>query len=293
MTARRVVVVGDVMLDVLVKATAPIARTSDTPSRIRIGRGGAGANLAASLASCGYDVVYVGACGDDAARQIFVDGLLDSGVTASLQVTGTATGVVVALVGDDGQRSMLTDRGANPLLDESFVLAQLADPFDHLHVSGYTLLDASTRGAGAAALRRARDSGRSSSVDVCSVGPLVEITSEVFLVAAREASMLFANEEEALTLSGATDVDGALEELSRAFGEVVITRGALGAVASHASDRAVVDSQSDVVIDTTGAGDAAAGAYLGARLQGETLERSLTRAMAASAKVVRALGSRG
>ena len=152
MTARRVVVVGDVMLDVLVKATAPIARTSDTPSRIRIGCGGAGANLAASLASCGYDVVYVGACGDDAARQIFVDGLLDSGVTASLQVTGTATGVVVALVGDDGQRSMLTDRGANPLLDESFVLAQLADPFDHLHVSGYTLLDASTRGAGAAAL---------------------------------------------------------------------------------------------------------------------------------------------
>ncbi len=293
MTGRRVVVVGDVMLDVLVKPTAPIAPTSDTPSRVRIGRGGSGANLAASLAAFGHDVVYVGACGDDVVRQVFVDGLRDSGVAAALQVTGTATGVVVALVGDDGQRTMLTDRGANSLLDESFVLAQLAEPFDHLHVSGYTLLDASTRGTGAAALRRARESGRSSSVDVCSVGPLVEITPEVFLVAAREASMLFANEEEALTLSGAGDVDGALEKLSRAFGEVVITRGPLGAVARHARDGAVVDAQSDVVVDTTGAGDAATGAYLGARLNGEALEVSLTRAMAASATVVRGLGSRG
>jgi sugar/nucleoside kinase (ribokinase family) len=169
----------------------------------------------------------------------------------------------------------------------------LAAPFDHLHVSGYLLLDASTRAAGTAALRRARESGCSSSVDVCSVGPLVEITPEVFLAAAREASMLFANEEEALALSGAIDADGALESLSRAFAEVVITRGALGAVASHAGDRAVVDSQSDVVIDTTGAGDAATGAYLGARLDGETIEESLRRAMAASAKVVRGLGSRG
>jgi ribokinase len=292
-TGRRVVVVGDVMLDVLVQPTGPPAPTSDTPSRIRISHGGAGANLAASLASCGHDVVYVGACGDDAARQIFADALRNSGVTASLQVTGTATGVVVALVGDDAQRSMLTDRGANSLLDESFVSSQLARQFDHLHVSGYTLLDPSTRGVGVAALRRARDLGRSSSVDVCSVGPLIEVTAQVFLVAAREASMLFANEEEALALSGASDCDDALETLSRAFSEVVITRGPLGALAACGAVTAAAVTQSDVVIDTTGAGDAAAGAYLGSRLNGDPLDVSLSRAMAASAKVVRGFGAHG
>jgi sugar/nucleoside kinase (ribokinase family) len=286
------VVVGDVMLDVIVKPLAPVAPTSDTPARVRVGRGGAAANLAVSLAACGHHVVFVGACGDDAASQIFHDGLVDAGVVVRLQVTESATGVVVALVGNDAQRAMLTDRGANPLLAESFVEEALGEPFDHLHVSGYTLLDPATRGVGTTALRRAREAGRSSSVDVCSVAPLGDITPEVFLVAAREASMLFANEEEALALSSARDSREALETLSRDFGEVVITRGPLGAMASHGAARAEARSQSDEVVDTTGAGDAATGAFLGARLSGESLEGALERAMAASARVVRGLGSR-
>ena len=293
MTGRRVVVVGDVMLDVVVKPIGSIAPTSDTPARVRISRGGSGANLAASVAACGHHVIYVGSCGADAARAVFVGALTDAEVATALKVTDAATGVVVAVIADDGQRAMLTDRGANPLLDEEFVLAQLRDPFDHLHVSGYTLLDAATRSVGVAALRRAREMGRSTSVDVCSVGPLVEITAEVFLVAAREASMLFANEEEALVLSATNDAADALETLSRAFGEVVITRGARGALARCAGVTSESFSQSGVVIDTTGAGDAATGAYLGARLNGDPPAESLFRAMAASAEVVRALGSRG
>ena len=293
MTDRRVVVVGDVMLDVVVKPTAPVASTSDTPARVRVSRGGSGANLAVSIASTGHDVLYVGACGDDVARDVFIGALADGGVTTALQVTDGATGVVVALVADDGQRTMLTERGANALLDESFVLANLTDPFDHLHVSGYTLLDAATRRVGVVALRRARELGRSSSVDVCSVGPLLEITAEVFLVAAREASMLFANEEESLALSGSSNVVDALDLLSRAFGEVVITRGPRGAVARCAGVNFQALAQSQDVIDTTGAGDAATGAYLGSRLDGEAPGESLSRAMTASARVVRALGSTG
>jgi ribokinase len=292
-SARRVVVVGDVMLDVIVKPLAPAAPTSDTPASVRVGRGGAAANLAMSLAACGHPVVFVGACGDDAARRIVHDELVEGGVVAHLQVTEATTGVVVALVANDGQRSMLTDRGANPLLAGSFVEALLCEPFEHLHVSGYTLLDPATRGVGTAALRRAREAGRSSSVDVCSVGPLADITPEVFLVAAREASMIFANEEEALVLASAKDVNEALETLSRDFAEVVITRGPRGAMASHGVERAAARSQGDEVIDTTGAGDAATGAYLGARLSGESLEGALGCAMAAGARVVRGLGSNG
>jgi ribokinase len=287
------VVVGDVMLDVIVKPLAPAAPSSDTPANVRVGRGGAAANLAMALAACGHHVVFVGACGDDAARRIVRDELVGGGVVAHLQVTEATTGVVVALVSNDGQRSMLTDRGANPLLTLSFVEALLREPFDHLHVSGYTLLDPATRGVGTAALRHARETGRSSSVDVCSVGPLADITPEVFLVAAREASMLFANEEEALVLASAKDVNEALETLSRDFAEVVITRGPRGAMASHGVDRAAALSASDEVIDTTGAGDAATGAYLGARLSGEALAEALEVAMVAAVRVVGGLGSRG
>ena len=292
MSRRRVIVVGDVMLDVIAKPLTRVASTSDTPASVHVGRGGAAANMAAALAESGHEVVFVGACGDDAARTIFTQALSRDGVEVRLQVTPGVTGTVVAVVADDAQRAMFTDRGANSSLTEAFVLAQLEDPFDHVHVSGYTLLDAATRAAGASVLRRARERGRPSSVDVCSVGPLSHVTPEVFLTSAREASMLFANEEEALALAGEADVDAALAILRRSFSDVMVTRGPEGALAVSGTEVARSRSLSDLVLDTTGAGDAATGAFLGARLHGANLDEALTLAMQASARVVRALGAR-
>ena len=56
---------------------------------------------------------------------------------------------------------MITDRGANLLLDPADVDAALAAAPDarHLHLSGYTLLDAGSRGAGLRALAAAREQG--------------------------------------------------------------------------------------------------------------------------------------
>jgi ribokinase len=288
---RRVVVLGDVMLDVIVRRLAPLAPTSDTPSRIRVARGGSGASLAVALATSGHEVVYIGAAGQDGAATIVRDALRSAKVTVQLESVAAPTGTVVSLVGDDGQRAMLTDRGANSLLSESFVLGRLAVPFDHLHVSGYVLLDPATRAVGVAALALANERRRTTSVDVCSVAPLRHMTPEVFLAAASGASNLFANEEEALVLTGASDVEEALEFLAARFHEVVITRGAQGATAAVGETRTRVSAHDVTVLDTTGAGDAATGTYLGARLRDELPERALEEAMTASAYVVGEFGA--
>jgi ribokinase len=288
---RRVVVLGDVMLDVVVKRLAPLAPTSDTPSSIRVARGGSGASLALAVATAGHEVIYVGAAGNDGAATIVREALRSARVTAQLESVDAPTGTVVSLVGDDGQRAMLTDRGANSLLSESFVLGRLAVPFDHLHVSGYVLLDPATRAIGVAALALAKERRRSASVDVCSVSPLRQMTPQVFLEAASGASQLFANEEEALVLTGTSDVEAALEFLAARFREVVITRGAHGAIAALGETRSRVGAHDVVVLDTTGAGDAANGTYLGARLREELPERALEEAMTASAYVVGELGA--
>jgi sugar/nucleoside kinase (ribokinase family) len=288
---RRVVVLGDVMLDVVVRRLAPLAPTSDTPSSIRVTRGGSGASLAIAVAASGHDVVYVGAAGRDGAATIVGDALRSANLTAQLEPVDAPTGTVVALVGDDGQRAMLTDRGANSLLSASFVLGRLAVPFDHLHVSGYLLLDPSTRAIGVAALALATERGCTTSVDVCSVAPLRAVTPEMFLDAAHGASQLFANEEEALLLSSTNSVDDALAFLVTRFDEVVITRGSEGAVSATGEARTRVDARDAAVLDTTGAGDAATGTYLGARLHGEDAASALAKAMLASARVVEGLGS--
>ncbi|HEV3268247.1 MAG TPA: carbohydrate kinase family protein [Acidimicrobiales bacterium] len=290
---RRVVVLGDVMLDVIVQLHADVAPSSDTPSAIRVTRGGSGANLAIALRHADHDVIYVGAAGRDAAADVFVDALSEQHVTPRLESFDGATGTVVSIVARDGQRSMLTDRGVNPRLSAAFVATQLDHPFDHLHVSGYLLLDDATRDVSVDALALARQRGSSTSVDVCSVAPLRDVTPAVFLHGAEDATMLFANEEEALTLTSRVDVEGALDLLASMFDEVVVTVGARGVVSARGTERFRAGASDAPVVDTTGAGDAATGAYLGARLNGVEPQAALADAMEAAARVVSGLGALG
>ncbi len=289
----RVVVIGDVMLDVITRPTAPIAPTSDTPAQANVGRGGSGANVAASLAGSGVTVTYVGAVGRDTAATVLLTDLVRDGILARLEQFDGPTGVVVAVVAPDGQRAMMTDRGVNSLLTAEHVTAALDEPFDHLHVSGYTVLDGHTRSVATAALELARRRGSSTSVDVCSVAPLREIGSATFLAAVSNASTLFANEEEALTLAERTGLDEALDTLSARFAEVVVTRGADGAVVRRENQEWCAPAVASKVVDTTGAGDAATGAYLGASLRDGSPDDALVAAMAAAALVVAGVGASG
>lgn len=292
---RRLVVVGDVMLDVVVRPQGPYASTSDTPARVRVGRGGSAANLAVALRAAtdsSFDVVFTGVAGDDAAAQIVMADLHASGVTNQIATVAGTTGVVVALVASEGERAMMTDRGVNSALRFAHVSHLLDASLTHVHVSGYSALDHRSRSLVPEVLAAANSWGATSSIDVCSVGPLREVGSETFWRVARGATMLFANEEEALTLAQTTDVMVALATLSREWSEVVITRGPLGALAHDDGQTFRVNASPGEVLDTTGAGDAATGTYLGRRLAGDDVQGSLESAMAAAAHVVRGLGSR-
>ena len=290
----KVLVVGDVMLDVVVRPLAPRAPTSDTPSLVRLSRGGSAANVAVALAAgADHDVTYVGAGGDDAAVDIFTADLTRAGVAADLERVPGATGVVVALVGDTGERSMLTDRGVNSSLSEGHVLAAMERGCDHLHLSGYVVLDTATRPLAVRVLEEATSRGISTSLDVCSVGPLREMGVAEFLDVARRSDVLIANEEEACALAGESDVSSALATLGSQWREVVVTRGAQGAVAWETGHVVQVPVRSVEVVDTTGAGDAATGAYLARRLDGDDVAAALAASMDAAAEVVGGLGSRG
>ena len=144
-------------------------------------RGGLGASVALALRRSGHQVHYIGAAGDDPARQVFQLAMNAAGIALQLRIVDRPTGTVVALVAHDGQRMMLTDRGANASLDQASVDEFLQHPYDHLHVSGYLLLDSATRSVAEHALRKAQQFGSSTSIDVCSVAPLRAVTPEVFL----------------------------------------------------------------------------------------------------------------
>ena len=286
----RVTVVGDVMLDVVTRPLGVRQPTSDTPAATVVGRGGSAANAAVRLARAGCAVTFVGAIGRDAVADVLRNLFNAAGIATRFEVVDEPTGVVVAIVDESAQRAMFTSRGANAKLSEAHVLDALAEGFDHLHVSGYTVLDVRTRDVASRAIALARSRGATVSVDACSVGPLRAMGPARFLDAVASATTIFANQEEALALGGGS-LEDAVAGLAQRFAEAVVTLGARGAIVASGDEVVRVAAATSEAFDTTGAGDAVTGAYLNERLRGAPRKTALEAAMAAAAQVVVELGA--
>lgn len=288
----RVACVGDVVTDVLAVLAAPLAPGSDTLAAIRVTGGGQAANTAAWLAELGCPVTLAAAVGDDEAGRERLAELAAGGVTCAVRVCpGAATGAIVVLsAGDD--RTMITDRGANLLLDPQTVVSAVAGA-DHVHLSAYTLLDARSRPAGLAALAAARDLGLTTSVDAASAEPLRAVGAEEFLSWCTGISLLLANSDEAGVLAGpGTPTEQARALLAHA-GESVIKLGPAGAVWAGADNVVSEPAYPVAALDPTGAGDAFAAGLLAARMAGVTDPgRALRAGIAAGARAVAHLGAR-
>lgn len=264
-----VVVVGDAVTDIHAVHNGPIEVGSDTPASIRVSGGGSAANTAAWLATTGTAVRLVAVVGRDVAGEDLVADLTAGGVDCvHVRRSGDApTGSVIVLT-HGGERSFVTDRGANLLLVPSDVDSALGPGVRHLHLSGYTLLDASSRAAGLHALAAARSLGSTTSVDMASTAPLRRAGPSTVLEWVRGSDILFANLDEARVLVDApapADMALALTGYART---VVVKLGADGAVWASGGDVVTIAPVPTSVVDPTGAGDAFAAGALAAWLGG-------------------------
>lgn len=285
-----VAVVGDVGLDVLAIPSGPVAVGSDTRSEVRLTPGGAGANTAAWLVACGAEALLVGRVGADDAASIVRAQVERAGVRTQLAVDDVlATCCVVVLVDDAGRRTMLPSRGASGALSAADVSrVDLAD-VDHLHLSGYVLLDPSSRAAGLAALAAARSAGATTSVDPQAFALLREPAQ--FLADIRGVDLLLPNEDELTALTGGRGIDAAHGLLDH-VGAVAFTAGERGATWVDRDSTMVVPTVLTSVVDPTGAGDAFDAGLLAAWLAGASPEAALTAGVQAGAAAVGTVGAR-
>jgi sugar/nucleoside kinase (ribokinase family) len=290
------VVVGDVMVDVVAAAAGPLAHASDTDARVRWTGGGAAVNVAAWLASEGVPVALVGRAGADVAGRGAVAELRDAGVVVHVALDDErATGTCVVVIGADGERTMLPDRGANLALAPDDVPAELFVPGGHLHLSGYVLLHDGPRAAGLVALDHAREAGMTISIDPASAAPLAACGIERVLRWFGGVDLLLPNLDEARVLTGEDEPVAAARALIMRAGarEVIVTLGAAGALWTdgHAIVQAAVP-EVEHIVDTTGAGDAFAAGWLAARRAGAEPPEALTAACALGSRAVTHAGAR-
>jgi sugar/nucleoside kinase (ribokinase family) len=279
-------VVGDLMVDVVVRHESPVAVASDTSALVRFHGGGSAANTAAWAGALGLRTRLLAAVGDDPAGDTARRDLEALGVElVGPVIVGGATGTCVVLVGSDGERTMFPDRGANAGLGPEHVVPAVDAGPRALHLSGYTLLATDSRRAALDALASAARRRIPASIDAASAAPLRAVGARTFLSWIRGVDLVFANDDEVASLGGERQILDAASAL-------VVKHGAGGASWTDGDRRVSVKAREVEVVDTTGAGDAFAAGYLVAASRGAGVTDCLDAAARIAARAVSRAGAR-
>lgn len=294
MNVPRAVVVGDLLYDVISRFDGPLALGTDTFAPVHARPGGSGANAAAWLARLGVETTFVARVGEDPLGRLLAEELTGDGVVVRLaRDREVGTGKVVVFVDGDGERTLITDRGAGDNLKPEDLPEDPFSPGAHLHLSGYLFSGGARRETALAALKRARANGMTASVDPSSTTLLEALDPEELLTWTRGADLAFPNRAEGALLAGTTDEDLIVDTLLEYYGGVVLKLGAEGAVYGDTTGRRVrLPASPTLAVDTTGAGDAACAGFLEAWLRGEGPEEALRKGLGLAARVVGVVGGR-
>jgi sugar/nucleoside kinase (ribokinase family) len=280
-------VIGDASLDIAVAPTAPRREGADAPATIRIGPGGQGANVAVRLARQGADTCLLAPLADDAAGRLLREALQADRVELAVMPASRST-VVVVLLDDGGERTMLSDRQP---LDPAEVSSGLAGA-GWIHCSGYPLLD-EVGGDALAQRLGARGAEVRLSVAGGSVPPDPARVSRLrSRLAAAGPDLVVISRDEAESMLAtrpirAAAAAGALQALAPV---VIVTSGADGSAAAADELRLEVPAQRlpGPMLDATGSGDAYTAALIFALAEGRAwppVEVDLRVAMEAASRL--------
>jgi sugar/nucleoside kinase (ribokinase family) len=265
----RLVVLGDLLLDVVVTPERPIERGTDVPGTVSFRRGGSAANTAAAFARAGGSASLITSLGDDDWAARLLAALRSDGVRVHAARHQGASGRLAALIDDKGERSFVTERGAADALDRGDVDPAWLRSADVLHVPAYSLFAEPIGSAAVYASEQARASGVLVGGDLSSEGPLLVfgVRKSRARIAELSPDILFANRDEVaalLQVKGRRAWAGllALAPLAvvkdGAWGCRVLWRGPDGSSVRQLD----VAAKRVRTVDSTGAGDAFAAGFL-------------------------------
>ncbi|HHY51360.1 MAG TPA: carbohydrate kinase family protein [Alphaproteobacteria bacterium] len=279
------------MTDIIVVPEGPLVRGSDRRATIRSRPGGSGANQAVWLGSLGTPVSFVARVGaaDKPHLEAYFKGFhVDPILIADARLP---SGILVTIVDPDGERSFLTDRGANVALAPSDMPVWLLDQTSLVLTSGYSYFAEMPRAAVSWLTGEAKARGIGFAVDAASVGFIEEVGAGAFLGWIAGAAVLFVNRDEARALSGSDELETQMRTLGRTARQVVVKLGADGAALGDEDGvRHQLPAPALIPVDTTGAGDAFAAAFLAAGLAGRPPDACLAAGIEAGSEATRRIG---
>jgi len=280
--------IGDVNADLLLQ----VQRFPQIDDEVQVDQyirtpGGDAANIAVAAAKLGLKSVILGCVGMDEEGRFLAEALQKAGVeTKWLQRTvEDKTGLVVGTVRSDGQRNLLSYRGAN---NQRYIQPEVHYQINHaefVHISDPLLREVEET----AAFLCQKIKG-SISLDPGSI--TAERGVECLAPLLCLCNICFLNENELALLTGEQNSGKAIAILSRfCSGIIVVKRGEKGCLIVDQEQQMEVNGFSVNVVDTTGAGDAFDAGFLYALHSHHPLQEAARFANAVGALTTRALGA--
>ena len=257
--------------------------------------GGSAGNTVVALAQLGGKAFYSCKVAHDALGDFYVKDLQARGVDTNLNHTRASegqTGSCLVLVTPDAERSMCTFLGVSAELDDAARHPKDIEKSKIYYMEGY--LAASPTGLAAALKGRqiAREAGVALALTLSDVSMIQFCKAGLDAMLGDGVDYLFCNQEEAQVWCGSQDLNVVKETLKKLAKMVCLTRGPDGSEIITAQNSWHVPAEKVQAIDTNGAGDMFAGAFLYAITRGYSPEQAANLGNHAAAAVVSQHGNR-
>lgn len=256
--------------------------------------GGSAANTIYAANSFGSRCYYSCKTNNDSAGQFFVEDMTAAGVecTPSLHNQTLPTGTCLVMITPDAERSMNTYLAISATLSAEQLNENALKHANYYYIEGYLCTSDSGRDA-AIKGKKIAEQNQTKTVLTLSDPAMVKFFKPALVEMVGDGvDLLFCNEEEALAWCETTSLDSALTTLKTISKSFAVTLGSKGALVFDGKNTIPIAAQKIKAVDSNGAGDIFAGAFLHAINAGFSFQKAGELASAAAGKVVSKFGPR-
>jgi sugar/nucleoside kinase (ribokinase family) len=256
--------------------------------------GGSAANSIIAAQCFGAKTFYGCKVADDDNGQFYLRDLAAAGVRypANALTQEGITGKCLVMITDDAERTMNTFLGISETLSIDQIDQAALQQSKYVYVEGYLVTSKTGKPAAKALLQRAKSLGIATSASLSDPAIVEYFWDDLCDMIGGGLDILFCNEAEALKFTKASHLEEALTRLKETAKTFAVTRGAQGAIVFDGHDTFEVPAPKVTAVDSNGAGDMFAGAFLYAVSQGQNYQAAAELAVKAAAKVVSQYGPR-
>ena len=250
--------------------------------------GGSAANTINGISNLGMETGFIGKVALDINGDFMKEDMLKNKIEPLLLQGESPTGLAVAMVTPDSERTFAVNLGCAIELSPDDIRTEMFEGYDYFHIEGYLVQNHDLLRK---AVKLAKENGVKVSLDLASFDVVRDNLDFLKEIIGEYVDIVFANEEEAKAFTG-LEPEMALHKLYEDSEVAVVKIGKKGSMIKHDDTVhriGVIEARS---IDTTGAGDLYAGGFLYGMANGLPLDKCGQIGALLAGKVIEVMGAK-